>query len=81
MSDYDVHGKTFISSFSLKFVSPQQTFPLCFSIFRERPKHCIGLTAFLLKNHFLFGSKDRESRHSLNHDRAIKGNGFDSGLT
>ena len=51
-------------------------------IFRNRPKYNVLLLVPLdRKFTFLFALKDRESGHSLIHNRAMKGNGFDAGLT
>ena len=66
---------------NLKCLSPQQTCPLY--LFSESVSNikCSIENLFIENSTFLFALKDRKSGHNLIHNREMRGNRFDTGLT
>ena len=62
----------------LKCLSPQHTFPLYYSP-KSSQMHRFVLEPLIEISLLLLRSKNGKSGHTLIHNRAMKGNGFDTG--
>ena len=68
------------SEITLKCLSPQHSFQFIYSP-KSSQIYCVIFRTFGLKTTFLFSLKDGKGGHTLIHNRAMKGNRFDTGFT